>query len=433
MSLRPRAFAVAAAFLTLAAACSSDAGGGDSGATDGASGDTVTISFMAEGEPEELEAYADIVTAFEAEQDRIEVELRFADEGTELIEQLATALAGDAPPDLFLMNYRDYGQFAAKGAVEPIEDRFASSSVLHAEDFYDEALQPFKFDGTNQMCLPQNISSLVVYYNVDLFEAAGLEPPEAGWKWEEFLHDAVELTKGDVYGVGVEPQLIRVAPFIWSNEGEVVDDPDDPTRLALDGRASTQAMQRFFDLRSAYGATPPAEEAESVGLEERFLEGGLGMFMDSRKVVPTFRTITDFDWDVAPLPVLKEPSSILHSDAYCMTTASEHKDEAWTFMEFALGPEGQRIAAETGRTVPSLRAVAESEVYLDPESEPSNSQVWLDNIPLLQAVPNIGPWAEIEEVANGLIEEGYYTGAEAAEVAREVVTTTQPLFARDEG
>jgi hypothetical protein len=38
--------------------------------------------------------------------------------------------------------------------------------------------------------------------------------------------------------------------------------------------------------------------------------------------------------------------------------------------------------------------------------------------------------AEIEGIANGLIEEGYYTGAGAPEMAREVVTQTQPLFAR---
>ena len=418
--------------LIVGAACSSD--GGDGGeASDGGVGDRVTISFLAEGEAEEIEAYEDIVAAFEDAQDAIHVELRFADEGEELLEQLSTALAGDAPPDIFLMNYRDYGQFAARGAVQPVEDRLASSSVLYAEDFYDTAMEPFKFDGTNQTCIPQNASSLVVYYNADLFEAANLDLPATGWKWEKFLQDAVQLTRGDVYGAGVDPELIRMAPFIWSNGGQVVDDEADPTRLALDGRLSTQATQRFFDLRGAYGVSPPAEVADASPLEEQFLEGTIAMYLDSRKVVPTLRTITDFDWDVAPLPVVKEPVSILHSDAYCMTAASDHQDEAWTFMEFALGSEGQQIAAETGRTVPSLRSVAESDVFLDPSNEPSNSRVYLDNIPLLRAVPNIGPWAEIEEMANGLIEEGYYSNAEAAEVAREVVTQTQPLFARDEG
>lgn len=422
------------AFMALGA-CTSDRGDGD-GATVGG-GDRVTISFMAEGAAEEIKAYEDIVAAFEASQDAIHVELRFAEE---TVDELAIAIAGGDPPDLFLMNYRDYGQFAARGAVEPIENRLASSDALHEDDFYETAMAPFRFDGTNQMCIPQNASSLVVYYNTDLFDAAGLDVPQAGWTWEEFLQDAVRLTAdedgdgtNEVYGVGVDPELIRMAPFIWSNGGQVVDDDTGPTTLAIDGGLSTQAMQRFLDLRTVYGVTPTDEEAEAVALDERFLEGELGMYLDSRKVVPTFRTISDFGWDVAPLPVLKDPVSILHADAYCMTAASDNKDAAWTFMEFALGPEGQEIAVATGRTVPSLRSVAESDAFLDAEAGPSRSQVYLDQIPLLRAVPGTGPWAEIEAIANGLIEEGYYTGAEAAELAREVVTQTQPLFARAEG
>ena len=428
MTLPARSVLVAVVALAGVGACTSDGGGG---------GDRVTISFMAEGEAEEIKAYEDIVAAFEASQDAIHVELRFAEE---TVDELAIAIGGDSPPDLFLMNYRDYGQFAARGAVEPIEDRLASSDLLHEDDFYETAMAPFRFDGTNQMCIPQNASSLVVYYNADLFEAAGLDVPTAGWTWEGFLQNALRLTAdedGDgtteVYGVGVDPELIRMAPFIWSNGGQIVDDDDAPTRLAIDAGPSTQAIQRFLDLRASYGVTPTDEEAEAVGLEERFIEGGLGMYLDSRKVVPTFRTISDFDWDVAPLPVLRDPVSILHADAYCMTAASDEKDSAWTFMEFALGPEGQEIAVATGRTVPSLTSVAESDAFLDAETEPSHSRVYLDQIPLLRAVPNIGPWAEIETVANGVIEEGYYTGAGATELAGEVVAQTQPLFARDEG
>ena len=43
------------------------------------------------------------------------------------------------------------------------------------------------------MCLPQNLSSLVVYYNRDLFDAAGVPYPEAGWTWDDFLAAAKAL------------------------------------------------------------------------------------------------------------------------------------------------------------------------------------------------------------------------------------------------
>ncbi len=177
-------------------------------------------------------------------------------------------------------------------------------------------------------------------------------------------------------------------PFIWSNGGEIVDDPLQPTRFAIGSLNAIRAIQAFLDLRGVAGVTPTDEEAESADFETRFLDGTLAMMMESRKVVPSFRTITDFEWDVAQLPVHRRPATILHSDAYCMTASSERKDQAWAFLEFALGPEGQQIAAATGRTVPSLRSVAESDAFLDPSAAPASSQVFLDNIPHIRAVPH---------------------------------------------
>ena len=144
----------------------------------------------------------------------------------------------------------------------------------------------------------------------------------------------------DVYGLGTDVEIIRVAPFVWSNGGDIVDDPERPTRFTIGSLDAIRPIQAFLDLRGVHGVTPTDEEAESADFETRFLDGSLAMMMESRKVVPSFRTITDFEWDVAQLPVHKQPATVLHSDAYCMTAAGEHKDQAWEFLEFALGHAG---------------------------------------------------------------------------------------------
>jgi multiple sugar transport system substrate-binding protein len=404
-----------------------------------ASGDQHTrITVMVAGDPEEIEAYRAVVDAFDASQDEIDAELLPFAERDELIARLSTSIAGGEPPDLFLMNYRYYGQFAARGVLEPVGPYLQDSAAFSSEDFFDTAMTPFGWDG-EQMCLPQNVSSLVVYYNADLFEAADVALPRDGWTWDDMVSAAEQLTRDDdgdgaidVYGLGVDPEIIRIAPFIWSNGGTLVDDEASPTSFALDASAVV-AMQRFFDLRSVQGVTPTDEEAESEDLESRFINGSMGMLMESRRVVPTFRTIDGFAWDVAGLPSLGSPVSVLHSDAYCMTAGSDHKEAVWNFMEFALGPEGQRIASEAGRTVPSLRSVATSDAFLDPDALPSHAQVFLDQIPSLRAVPVISTWPEIEDTANGLIEEAYYGGGQAVEVAVELATQTRDQFARAEG
>lgn len=402
------------------------------------SGDQATrITVMVSGDSEEIAAYRAVVTAFDASQDEIDAELLPFAERDELIARLSTSVAGGEPPDLFLMNYRYYGQFAARGALEPVEPYLRGSGAFSAEDFFDTAMTPFEWDG-EQMCLPQNVSSLVVYYNADLFEAAEAPPPIEGWTWDDMVSTAEALTRDDdgdgttdIHGLGVDPEIIRIAPFVWSNGGTIVDDETKPTQFALDANAVV-AMQRFFDLRNVQGVTPTDEEAEAEDLESRFINGRLAMLMESRRVVPTFRTIDAFAWDVAGLPSLGSPVSVLHSDAYCMTAGADDKDAAWRFMEFALGPEGQRIASEAGRTVPSLRSVANSDAFLDPDALPSHAQVFLDQIPGLRAVPVISTWPEIEDTANGLIEEAYYGGGRAVEVAVELATQTRDQFARAE-
>ncbi len=192
-------------------------------------------------------------------------------------------------------------------------------------------------------------------------------------------------------------------------------------------------MERFFQLHVTDKVTPGEEEVEAEDDETRFQNGRMAMVLSSRRSTPTFRTIQDFDWDVAALPQHEEQAGILHSDAYCLTKASDNKDAAWSFMEYALGPEGAPIVAKSGRTVPSLKSVAESDAFLDPTAKPANSKVFLDTIPVIRQVPSISTWPEIEDAAEPILEEAYFSGESAAAVAQELRQATDDLFARGEG
>jgi multiple sugar transport system substrate-binding protein len=414
------------------AAC---AGGGDGGDGGEPAGD---IRFLVFGEPEELRAFREVVRRFHEVEPAIRVQLVEASDRDDLLARLSTSFAGGSPPDVFLLNYRFYGQFAARGVLEPIEERLRESDALAQDDFYDEALDAFRFGGT-LTCLPQNVSSLVVYYNRDLFRAAGVAEPEPDWTWKDMVAKAVALTRDedrdgnvDRYGLGVEPTLIRIAPFVWSNGGELVDDEERPTRFTLDTPRAREALDAFFDLRRVHLAVPTEAEVTAEDEESQFVNGRIAMVLSSRRVTPTFRTIGAFDWDVAPLPRHRQPAGILHSDAYCLTKASRNKDAAWRFTEFALGPEGQRITARSGRTVPSLVEVSQSPAFLDPRAKPANSRVFLDGIRHVRRTPSISTWPEIEDAAEPILEGGLYEGVPTAEVVQQLDEATREIFARAE-
>ncbi|HVG01039.1 MAG TPA: sugar ABC transporter substrate-binding protein, partial [Chloroflexia bacterium] len=347
------------------------------------------VSFQTFGDPAELAVFQAVVESYKSANPNVKVNMNHIPEQGDHISRLTTSFAAGTPPDVFLINYRRYGQFAARGVLEPLGNYLAESVTLKASDYYTQSLTAFTFDGTLQ-CIPQNISSLSVYYNKDLFQQYNVPLPKADWTWQDFLNTAKALTrdtngdgKTDVYGLATDPQLIRVAPFIWQNNGEVVDNYDKPTKMLIDSPAAREALQFFVDLSLVHKVVPTQAEAQAESLTTRFLNGKLGMWLASRADTPTFRTIKTFTWDVNPLPGNKSRATILHSDAYCMASASKNKTAAWDFIQHALGPRGQTVASELGRIVPSLKSVANSPAFLDPSKPPANSKMYLDVIPTI--------------------------------------------------
>jgi multiple sugar transport system substrate-binding protein len=432
---------LSALLCALAVAC-----GGSDGGSSG------SVRFLVFGDPAEINAYRTLIDAFAEEEPDIDVQLVEASDREDLIARLSSSIAGGAPPDLFLMNYRFYGQYASRDVLEPLGPYVNDSSKFEEDDFYPQALDAFRWKD-ELMCLPQNISSLVLYFNRDLFKRFKVPPPRDGMLWNELVIKAQQLTRDKngqqvkgadpdmpqagtaqpaVYGLGVEPVIIRLAPFVWSNGGEIVDDDENPTRFTLDTPQAQEAVSQLFGLRTNFGVVPNDEEVEAEDDESRFANGRLAMFLDSRRAVPMFREAAKFDWDVVSLPFYDKPASILHSDAYCMTKGAKAKDAAWRFVEYAVGPEGAPVIAKTGRTVPSLKEVAQSDAFLDPSQKPANSRVFLDAIPTIQHVPTISTWPEIEDVTDGLLENGMYLGQPADAVVAEIDRKTRPLFARAE-
>ncbi|MFZ1754963.1 MAG: sugar ABC transporter substrate-binding protein, partial [Caldilineaceae bacterium] len=339
----------------------------------------ITVTFAYFGDPAEQAAFVNVVEGFHATAPEfggapIRVESVALPSQGDYLTRLTTDFAAGTPPDVSLFNYRRIAQYVNRDALEVLDSRATASALVNLDGFYPASLDAFRNAGGQVVCLPQNISSQVVYFNKELFDAAGLAYPTAGWSWEEFRQTAIALTlpdsdgdgEPDQHGLGLEPQLIRMAPFIWQNGGELVDNPAAPTRLALDAPAAVEALRFVTGLAQVDGVVPNRTAEAVQSHRDRFYTGKIGMYIDSRRIVPSLRELAQFDWDVAPLPVGKQAASVLHSDGYCLAAASNVKDAAWLFIEYALSAEGQTRAAQLGRTVPSLRTVAESRAFLDP-------------------------------------------------------------------
>jgi multiple sugar transport system substrate-binding protein len=395
-----------------------------SGCSNGAGdGGEEELTLQVAGEAEEISVYRTLVNAYNLTEPSVPVRLIEVANKHDHLQKLSTSFAGGSPPDLFLINFREYSQFAVRGAIEPVGPLLGSEGV-DLSAYYEQPLEAFTFD-EELYCMPQNISSLVVYLNNDALRDAGLARPKT-WDWDEFARYAAEMTRGDVDGVGLEPSLIRLAPFVWSLGGDIVDDLESPTQLTLDNPEGHAALEFIRDVALSSG--PTIEEITAQDLETRFAAGKLGMFLSSRRETPVFREVQGLDWDVAPLPLAEEPASILHSDAYCISSGSASPDAAAAFIAYAVGEEGGTITALGGRTVPALRSVSESGAFLDPLQPPKNAEVFLDAIPAIRRTPVIPTWPEIEDISEEILTRFFFEGLPIQEALRELDEKTRPLF-----
>jgi multiple sugar transport system substrate-binding protein len=405
-------------------------------ACSGATAETrVVLQVFAD--PAEASAYQELIGAFEQKNQDVEIRLVPVGSQGDHMAKLSTAFSAGNPPDLFLINYRRFGQFAGQDVLEPLGARLGRSSVFKVDDLYAQAVDAFTFEGT-LLCLPQNMSTPVIYWNRELFREAGLDPPAEGWTWDDLLAAAQALTKDDngddiidIRGLGFEPSLNRFAPFIWQAGGQIVDDLQNPTKMSLFDVGAIEALTFLAELQFKHHVVPTRAEFESEDPEHMFANGRLGMLIESRRATTALRVVQDLDWDVAPLPVhpeRREPVVMLHSDAYCMSKSSSVKQAAFRFVEFALGPEGAPILSQTGRTVPSLRSVAESTKFLDTSQPPESAQFFLDQIPSIRRFPNIAVWHEIESKADPVVEEWSFGNEPPQALGLEIDVATLELL-----
>jgi|LULE01.1.fsa_nt_gb multiple sugar transport system substrate-binding protein len=413
--------------LALAACSSEDTGAGE------ASGDSpsASLTLQVAGDPEETAVYEAIATAYNDTEPDTAVEVVAVPSKGDHLALLQTSFAAGDAPEVFLLNYREYAPFVRRGALTPVQGLLERRDVDLA-DYYAPPVDAFTLDGSLQ-CMPQNVSSLVVYANTALFEAAGIDLPTEGWEFGDFVAAAQAMVSEDVDGVYVEPSVIRVAPFAWSDGAEITDDPQQPTRLTLDDEGTREVVGLLASLQTS-GLMPTEEELASKDADTRFMDGELAMVLSSRKSVPLFREAPALDFDVLPLPVLGEPATILHSDAYCLSSQAEDASAAADFIAFATGPQGQTIAALGGRTVPSLVSVAESGAFLNDTVEPAHSEVFLDAIEGMRATPVLAGWPEIEDLAEEYLTRIWYDATTTKQIDAlidELDERTRPLFEED--
>ena len=323
----------------------------------------ITLTLLGWGGVEEEATVQSYLKEFHKENPNIKVE--FIRPGDYWV-KLKTMIAGGAPPDVFYMGFPEFVEFHNQGVVLDLSPYAEKSKVFNRRDFKEDQLMAFSDRGTGRLHgVPKDWSAYVIYYNREMFDAAGLPTPgelhERGeWTYDKFVEVARELTTGDHHGAAINfgrwKSLIPQKGANWVS--------DDASKVMINTPEFASAIQWLADLALVEKVIPTFDELKDMSPPDRFSDQKAAMFMSGRWMAMRFKDV-GFEWDVAPIPSDKEAYTWIDLVAYTASKDTEHPEAAWKLIEFLTGPKVQKMVAKSGHAIPARVAIADSPVFLE--------------------------------------------------------------------
>ncbi len=320
-------------------------------------------------------------------------------------------LAGNLQLDVTRIDVGEFPAFVEEGALVDLQPYFDADPSWDPEAYYSAPLAALR-DGRGHLHgLPSTFTPYVMYLNLDLLAAAGLERPRPDWTWEEFLDVARRTTldrdgdgRPEQYGISLTQWLQALAPWVWQNDADF---------LAADGARAAMGEPRFVETMEFLRGLLHTERVASfdAAFENQLSQG---LFQAGRAALygPVgfwetyrFQFIREFRWDVAPLPRGVRPATSVAMTVYVVPRTSAEPELAYQFLRLLAGERYQRVLAEIGNGVPGLRAVAESPSFLGSAAAPAGARVFLDEMEHARLLPPFTNWRKIEALCQAELAE----------------------------
>lgn len=334
----------------------------------------VTIQFSSWGSESEIKILNPLLTDFEKQNPDIKVDLMHIPQN--YFQKLHLLFASNTAPDVVFINNQYLPVYANAGVLE---DLSGYSEKLNFNAFYKKSLQALSWKG-RVYALPRDISTLVIYYNKDIFDRYGISYPDKNWDYDTFIKTAVKLTHlPEVFGISFEEDPLFYQPYLMSfGLDEIPVYEDEKTQKGL---------KIYSDLRKKYHAAPMREDSASATMAQMFLQGRLAMHLSGRWLVPKYREDAKFDWDVVNFPKGTAGSVVpLDASGWAVAKSSKHKKQAIKLVEYLSSKTSSEQFAKSGLIVPARVDAANSPYFFDGQ-KPKNAQVFLTVIKTSKTTP----------------------------------------------
>lgn len=398
--LRSAALTLAGVVLaTSAAGC----GSSDSSAPGSkqAADEPVTLTMTIWGGDTDKKVYGDRLALAKKELPNITVKLVQISDDYDAKTQ--TMIAGGKAPDV-MMVAEGVNVLSSKGQLLDLAGPLKDADVDPVSTFGQGAVDTYSTDG-KLWAAPDRSGAMVLYYNKDIFDAAGVGYPDGAWTWEQFRGAAKQLTQRDgskvkTWGYAAGDWWPWYMTWIYQNGGRVLDDRGQPV---VNSTENVEALSFYNDMVFTDKSAPSPVDYANAGLKNGqpdplFAQGKLAMEATGFWNIATLNQ-TDLNWGVAPLWHGKESAIPAFGSGLAVTTQSKHQAQAIQLVSFLTSAAGQKPIATSGLDVPANNEVAKSPDFTDPSwnTKGVDLSAFSQSATSIYSPPLVPEWNEIQK------------------------------------
>lgn len=248
--------------------------------------------------------------------------------------KLQATLAGGENPDIAVVDAGNLSiVLASKGVLLELDDYGVEE---YKERFYEAVWNDMTYEGkTHGLRITAN--NLGLYYNKELFDAAGLDYPTEDWTWDDLREAAKTLTDEENNIFGLELPIYDATggytfawlPFLWQNGGEFLN--EDRTEAAFASPEAAEALEFWKTMAQEDKSVPLTVAPTGIN---RFASGQVAMTIDGPWNLPTFAADPDFvsKFAVAPLPQQETRATVIGGEGFSIFANTEYPQEAYDYL-----------------------------------------------------------------------------------------------------
>lgn len=263
--------------------------------------------------------------------------------------QLQTRAAAGTLPDAFELNYENFVSYAKRGMLLDL-----ATVQTETKGLAPKAVEAFSYGG-KQYGLPESFSTVLLFFNKDLFDKAKVGYPTAQWTWKDVQAAAEKIRSlnKSIYGIYQDIQFWEFYKIIRQNGGSLVS--ADGKRFTVNSAANLATLTNIADRFTKSNVSPTAIQLGGVSDWDLFKAGRLGMLITGIWAFNDFIKDCTFPWDVAVEPGNLTKATHFFANGVVLSKATKNAKAAAAWAQFlASSPEAANLRLDAAWELPAV-------------------------------------------------------------------------------